>query len=377
MECVKCGAELKQGCLYCSRCGHEVQIVAHDYSVLEDEYLHELLNEEEKLDAPKNEAVLSVTPKKKKNGKSPVIIICCLISLVICAGIAVKLVVDYQNAHSFDYQFKMAKREAKYGNEENALGYYNTALSLHPQDIDVRMAMSDIYIEQKEYSAAKTLLMEVIQLDAQNISAYKSLMFICEEDDDLETLTELASNADTLEIKELFDGYIVAEPIISPAEGTYEEYIQASVFSLEDFDIYYTLDGTKPDAENGILYDNTKKIPLEKSGKYHIQAVCRNAKGIYSNIAKSSFIINVTAPDYAVVSPDGGRITSETGVFITAEAGCDIYYTWDGTNPTTMSTKYTSPIAIPTGNNILSVLVVNRTTGLDSGVYRTNFIYYP
>ena len=47
MKCVKCGAELKQGCLYCSVCGHESQILP-DYSVLEDDYLRSLLKEETK-----------------------------------------------------------------------------------------------------------------------------------------------------------------------------------------------------------------------------------------------------------------------------------------------------------------------------------------
>ena len=35
MKCAKCGAEIKEGCLYCSVCGHEVQIVP-DYNVLEE-----------------------------------------------------------------------------------------------------------------------------------------------------------------------------------------------------------------------------------------------------------------------------------------------------------------------------------------------------
>ena len=36
MKCAKCGAEIKEGCIYCSVCGNAVQIVP-DYSVLEDE----------------------------------------------------------------------------------------------------------------------------------------------------------------------------------------------------------------------------------------------------------------------------------------------------------------------------------------------------
>ena len=44
MKCAKCGAEIKEGCIYCSVCGNAVQIVP-DYSVLEDDYLRSLLKE--------------------------------------------------------------------------------------------------------------------------------------------------------------------------------------------------------------------------------------------------------------------------------------------------------------------------------------------
>ena len=45
MKCAKCGAELKEGCLYCSVCGHEAQMV-NGYSVLEEDYLKALLTDE-------------------------------------------------------------------------------------------------------------------------------------------------------------------------------------------------------------------------------------------------------------------------------------------------------------------------------------------
>lgn len=64
MKCAKCGAELKKGCLYCSVCGHEAQIVS-DYNVLEDDYLRSLLKdgEGEKIRRRRNR---SQKNKKKK-----------------------------------------------------------------------------------------------------------------------------------------------------------------------------------------------------------------------------------------------------------------------------------------------------------------------
>ncbi len=388
MKCVKCGAELKEGCVYCSACGQEVQ-VAPDYSVLEDDCLRSLLREDRRGREPDGERSGGTHPqegihgvkkpgrKKKKSSLAPVIAVCCLLVIAVAAGVSVKLYVDYKNANSYDYQVRMAESAVSDLNYETALGYYKTALSLRPQDISTRMAMADLYLERKEYDPAMVLLIEITELDRRNLDAYRKLIRVCEAKKDYDSILELASGVTDAEISGLFREYMVSEPVISPAEGEYNEFILVSVFSPEDCDIYYTVNGDPPDRKNGTLYSNTRKIPLDGEGEYEIQAVCRNAKGIYSEVVTSSYVIRLLPPEYATVTPDGGRFSEPVMVTIRAEADCDIYYTWDGTDPTRLSARYTGPVGIPEGNNILSVLVVNRINGLDSGVYRTNFIYYP
>lgn len=51
----------------------------------------------------------------------------------------------------------------------------------------------------------------------------------------------------------------------------------------------------------------------------------------------------VNAPKF---TPEAGTYYSKQNVTISADAGCDIYYTLDGTAPTTASTKYTAAIEI-------------------------------
>lgn len=388
MKCVKCGAELKEGCIYCSVCGNEAQIVP-DYSVLEDDYLRSLLKEEEKAEAEKRasqnapkEKKQTQAPKQQMDNRIPIFVVCGVLVVAIFIGIIIKVVIDRKNANSYEYQVSAAEQEYVDKNYENALHYYKTALALKPSDVPVRLAMADIYVEQAEYDAAMVLLMEVIDLEPQNQTAYKRLIQIYEKKEDYGSIIELASGVEDTDILELFEGYLVAAPIISPVEGEYDEYIDVTLFSIEDYDIYYTLDGTEPDKENGIRYTSNgtsdkKDITLDEAGKYTVRAVCINEKGISSEIVEATYNIEVVAPAYATVSPDGGRITSETTVTVEAEENCTIYYTWDGTDPTEASLKYLEPLEIPTGNNILSILVVNDKTGLDSGVYRTNFIYYP
>lgn len=379
MKCVKCGAEMKEGCVYCSVCGNEAQIVS-DYSVLEDDYLRKLLEEENQPkkqthSEPKKNAELA--PKKKMSNKVPIIVVCFILLVAITAGVIIKLNIDHKNANSYDYQVQMAEQETVDKNYENALQYYKTALSLKPQDIPVRLAMANIYIDQKNYDSAMVLLIEVIELDTANQEAYRSLIHIYEEKEDYDSIAELASDIKDTEILELFEGYIVAEPVFSPIAGKYEEYVTVTLFSIEEYDIYYTMNGEDPDATYGTLYDEDEGIPLEAAGEYELKAVCINDKGICSDVVRAEYEVELLPPEYATVTPDGGRISSDTLITIEAEENCIIYYTWDGTDPTELSTRYDAPIEIPYGNNVLSVLVVDNETGLDSGVYRTNFIYYP
>lgn len=386
MKCEKCGAEMKEGCIYCSVCGNEAQMVP-DYSVLEDDYLRKLLEEENQPASGTKQTNKTGKKNQKKqhaknsssqmSNKIPIIIVCCILVIAITAGVIAKLVIDHKNANSYDYQVEMAQQEAIDKNYENALQYYKTALALKPDDMKVRLAMADIYMQQKSYDAAMVLLIEIIDMDELNLEAYKNLIQIYDEKEDYDSIAELSDGITNIEILALFDEYLVAAPVISPVEGTYNEYKDVTIFSMEGFDIYYTMDGSTPDATNGIFYDEDEGIHLDEAGLYQIQAVCVNKKGICSEVASAKYKIEILAPEYATVTPDGGRIAYGTQVTITAEKDCSIYYTWDGTDPTEQSAKYEAPLDIPYGNNILSVLVVNDKTGLDSGVYRTNFIYYP
>lgn len=379
MKCVKCGAEMKEGCVYCSVCGNEAQIVP-DYSVFEDDYLRSLLAEEHKTSEGKKapaKSLASKPKKKKRNNKLPIMIVCLILLVAIIAGVIIKIYINDRNANSYDYQVDMAQKEAFSKNYEEAIAYYKNALAIQPKDIPVRMAMADIYIGQQEYDSAIVLLLEVIDIDAGWKEAYRELIAIYEEREDYDSILALTEGVADTAILELFEGYIVAPPVISPEGDTFDEYIDITIFSVEDYPIYYTLDGTTPDTVNGKLYDSGKGITIEEAGTYKLQAICYNEKGIGSEIVSETYELELLAPEYPTVTPDGGKVENGTLVTITAEEYCSIYYTWDNTDPTIESAKYEAPIEVPSGKSVLSVLVVDDRTGLDSGIYRTNFTRNP
>lgn len=376
MKCAKCGSELKEGNVYCPVCGAEAMVVP-DYSVLEDDYLRTLLSEDKTEGETASETQDKAAAEKKTKKTSsmlPIVVVCILLIVGISSGAAAKIVIDRRNANSYDYQVQQAKQEYLDGNAESALHYYQAALALRPEDIAARLAMADIYLEQKDYDSALVLFVEIIRLDGSHREAYEKLIGIYEERGDYDSILALGLEA-AVSLADLFIPYAVTEPVISPVAGTYEDEINVVIVSLDGYDIYYTTDGTTPDISTGTLYD--EGILLDEPGTYEIQAVCVNDKGIASEVVDAVYLIEFLPPDFPVVAPDGGRITEATFVTITAEPGCTIYYTWDGTNPNRQSPRYDAPLEVPVGNTVLSILVVNNKTGLDSGIYRTNFIYYP
>ena len=100
--------------------------------------------------------------------------------------------------------------------------------------------------------------MEIINLDKKNKEAYQGLITIYEAKGQYDKITELASTVTDTDLLELFSGYIVAEPVFYPDEGTYDVYTEVTIFSIEECDIYYTLDESDP----------------KKNGNFRIHIIC-------------------------------------------------------------------------------------------------------
>ena len=155
MKCAKCGAELKEGCLYCSVCGHEAQMV-NGYSVLEEDYLKALLTDEASKDTSSEETEnqnKKAEGHHKKKKQTPWIVLGCVAAVVVVIAIGAIAYVRYQNNNSYDYQIEMAEKELVDLNYEKALSYYKNALTLSPNDINARAAMAEIYLARKEYDS--------------------------------------------------------------------------------------------------------------------------------------------------------------------------------------------------------------------------------
>ena len=78
--------------------------------------------------------------------------------------------------------------------------------------------------------------------------------------------------------------------------------------------------------------------------------------------------VNVAKP---VITPNGGTFTEPQQVTITAGEGCDIFYTLDGTEPTTQSNKYEAPFTVSESCTVKAVAL--DVTGASSSIVSAVF----
>ncbi len=384
MKCAYCGAEIKVGCLYCSVCGHEAQVVS-DSGLLEDELLRQLLQSEdmpEKKDIPKKTDMpeekrntSKKSPKNKKKNYTPLIVTLSLLGVLLLATITLVVVRNNQHRGSYEYQVQKAEAYTAEKNYVKALSYYKKAIDLKQDDIDSRIEMAKLYRLMEDEISAVNMLKEIISLDEKNATAYQLLIEGYAKKNDYESILKLKDTVTDKKLLELFDEYGVVAPKLSIKPGTYAKYITIELSAESGNRIYYTLDGSDPTTK-GDLYDDDDPITMEEQGTLELKAVCCNEYGIYSEVVGGTYIVELQKPKTVRAIPDSGTFYAETTIMLTGSQNCRIYYTWDGTDPTTESPEYTEPITVPEGNNILSVIQVDEY-GMVSDVLRCNYVYMP
>jgi len=142
---------------------------------------------------------------------------------------------------------------------------------------------------------------------------------------------------------------VVPTPSFSPPPGTYNSAQAVSVSdATAGAQIYYTTDGTTPTI-NSTIYNG----PITISATTTLQAIA-NASG-YSNspIVSGTYSLVAATPTFSLTT---GTYNGAHAVSISdATAGVQIYYTTDGTIPTTNSTLYSGPVTISSTTTLQAI----------------------
>ena len=388
MKCEKCGNEIDAGLIYCPNCGQSIQLVPN-YNVLEEEMLSKIVEDK---NAPKEkfaegvyqnpEPVPAEEPKQEQAAPlpprvSPIV----KYRALIVAGVAVVSIIiigwiimySVSSTQTYEYQYSQAADYEAKGAYARALEYYTAALDYDPNSYEAKLGAAKMYYEINDYDNAITLLTECINTSQDSYEAYQYLAFCYDTSHNSEDLYALYESAPTEEIRNMLSGFIVAPPTFSVEGGDYSDYVTLFLYPAEDSDqIFYTTDGKNPKT-SGRLYSGSIVI---KEGQTTVSAVALNSEGKYSVIKSEVYNVNYSGPSAPQVSPEGGVYTEPTLITISVPKNCSAYITFDGTDPTTSSQRYTEPIYVPEGKHILSVIIVDNH-GNKSSVYKAEYTYTP
>ena len=163
----------------------------------------------------------------------------------------------------------------------------------------------------------------------------------------------------------------VATPTFSPAAGTYTSIKSVTIAdTTTGATVYYTIDGSTP-TTSSTQYTSAISVSTTET----IKAIAVAAGHSQSAVALAAYTINLPAAATPTFSPKAGTYTSIQSVTIADRtSGATIYYTTDGSTPTTSSTEYTSAISVSATETIEAIAVAtgHSQSAVASAAYTIN-----
>jgi len=152
-------------------------------------------------------------------------------------------------------------------------------------------------------------------------------------------------------------------PKFSPGPGTYTSPQNVALTdTTASASIYYTMDGTSP-----TITSSKYATPLPVSTNQTIKAIAIAPNYSQSAVGSAAYIINLPTAATPTFAPPGGSYTTpQTVTLADTTSGAGIYYTTNGTAPTTASTKYAAPFTVNSTETIKAIAVASNY--IQSGV---------
>lgn len=281
MKCIKCGAELPEGMLYCEKCGEDVHIVPDFEPEVEsqiDETMTLIMDEIEE-----------ASPKGKNKSKKQHFLIG--LGIVIAIGICVSIYALWYLFTSAEYLINRGNYYKEIGDYREAIAYYEKAGQIDEENIMVYWRMAQCYNLLNDFEHYESWLLQIIdspfaaETDIEN--AYFRLISLYAEKNNYQTIDSLVKGCNNVNVTERYSQFLVAEPVFSHEAGFYKEIIPLKITCEEDETVYYTTDGSVPTTESTVY----KNLVFLDTGEYVIKAICVNQYGVVSNVITKEYQI--------------------------------------------------------------------------------------
>lgn len=364
MKCPNCGKEIPEGYLYCETCGMEIRIVPDFEPEIENSIIETLSTVAEEIEEKPIQNDSEAGHEKtdgfffEEPGKNLMMIKGVALAAVLLA-IMVAGIVLYFN-FSVSHQVERAKDYAKVHNYEEASKRLDRALQLEPGNPEILILQSGYYAKLQKKDEAISMLLPLLEkdnlTDDERNSVYYQIITIYHEQERYEEINRLLVDCPYEEIVTTYQGYMAMAPEFSYEAGSYEHVVYLKLSANTTGKIYYTLDGSVPTTDSDVYM---APIFLE-SGYYQVNAFFVNEYGIISDVVKNRYDINVTVPDKPQVILTSGKYEVPTFIEVLHPAYGKVYYTTDGSEPTTDSTEYTNPIPMPLGYSNFKFAVISE-----------------
>lgn len=305
-----------------------------------------------------------IEKKREAQKKKRRIVIVVLVLLLAAAGAGGVYI--YQN--SYDGIVGEGYRAVKNQQYTNAEACFNRAIKKNDKKSEAYTGLSQVYIRQDRADDAVEMFDSVIAAQPDNADIYEAYMEFC-VNNDRKTLIPVVLDEARDNVRKKMSDYIVGEPQFNLDDEEVYDDVQQLELSAGDNDIRYTTDKTDP-VQSGKSYDGP--IQLEE-GENVIRAVAFDKRGIPGMSVEKTYVIEFPIEDAPAVSPSTGQYESDRQIEVKVPDGYEAYYTMDGEDPTTASTKYNGPIDMPAGETLFKAILVSGS-GRVSGITTRNYM---
>ena len=159
----------------------------------------------------------------------------------------------------------------------------------------------------------------------------------------------------------------VPTPTFTPQPGTYNTPQSVTITdAMSGATIYYTTDGSMPTFSSAVY-----STPISVSTTTSIRAMATYPSYPPSNVALAVYSIVLPQAPSPTFWPTPSTYSTPQSVTLSDTAGLSIYYTLDGSTPTTNSTRYTVPISVTKNTTIKAITAAwgYLTSPVSSGTY--------